>query len=272
MFSITTAPMWARPGGSDPSVNGPPASPETYARFVGAIAARYKGKVAAYEVWNEQNLAREWGGLGRQSPAEYVALLQVAYRTIKAADPNALVLTGALTPASSVDLGEGYLAIDDLEYLQQMYEAGAKGSFDGVGVHPSGFNNAPGLDPRDDNVLGRDGGFHAHRSFYFRNFEFYRDVMVRQGDAAKPLWFTEFGWASGPADSEWGYSMENNDQAQADYLVQAYQIGKGTGYVAGMVVWNLNHFSYQQALQAFAVVRPDWTPRAAYTALARMQK
>ena len=30
--------------------------------FVYAVADRYKGRIRAYEVWNEPNLAREWGG------------------------------------------------------------------------------------------------------------------------------------------------------------------------------------------------------------------
>ena len=113
LFSVTAAPMWARPGGSDLHENGPPTSPEPFARFLGAMADRYRGKVTAYDVWNEQNLSREWGGPGRQNAAEYVAMLQAAHRSIKAADPQALVITGALTPAGNVDLGQGYLAIDD---------------------------------------------------------------------------------------------------------------------------------------------------------------
>ena len=198
LLSVVTAPAWARPG-QDVSVHGPPTNPRSYANFVGALAARYKGKVAAYEIWNEQNLGREWGGSGRQNAAAYVTLLKAAYWAVKAADPQALVVTGALTPAGDVYIPElgGLLARDDLEYFKEMYAAGMQGYFDAVGVHPSGFNNAPDLDPRDPAVLASSGGYNAHRSFYFRTFEAYHDVMVENGDDDKQLWFTEFGWASG---------------------------------------------------------------------------
>lgn len=275
LFSVTVAPQWARPPGSDLSVDGPPADPKTYASFVETLAKRYKGKVGAYEIWNEQNLSREWGGPGKVNAGEYVALLKAAHGAIKGADKDALVISGAPTPSGEVAIPEmgGHLASDDVEYFRQMYQAGMKGYFDGVGVHPSGFNNAPELDPKDPNVLNRPGGFHNHRSFYFRNFEAYRGVMVEQGDQSKQLWFTEFGWASGgQAGQEWAYAHETSEQQQADHLVKAFQIGKERGYVGAMFVWNLNFFGTDYAKRAFAVLNPDWTPRPAYKALSSMAK
>ncbi|NLE75247.1 MAG: cellulase family glycosylhydrolase, partial [Chloroflexi bacterium] len=61
LLSVVKAPRWARPGNSDFSVEGPPANPQDYADFIGAMAARYKGRVHAYEIWNEQNMDYEWG-------------------------------------------------------------------------------------------------------------------------------------------------------------------------------------------------------------------
>ncbi|MCX6022890.1 MAG: cellulase family glycosylhydrolase, partial [Chloroflexi bacterium] len=197
LLSVVTAPMWSRPPGSDAGIPGPPSDPQNFANFVGAIAGRYAGKVGGYEIWNEQNLAREWGGNGKMNAGQYVDLLKASYRAIKAADPAAAVVVGALTPADNVNLGQGLLAVDDVQFFNQMYDAGMKGFFDAVGAHPSGFNNAPDLNPLDGAVLGRAGSFRAHRSFYFRNFERYRDVMVARGDSAKRIWVTEFGWATG---------------------------------------------------------------------------
>ena len=51
-----------------------------------SIAKRYKGKVAAYEIWNEQNYAAESGGL--VNLGQYVDLLQVGYSAVKYADPS----------------------------------------------------------------------------------------------------------------------------------------------------------------------------------------
>ncbi|MBC7225589.1 MAG: cellulase family glycosylhydrolase, partial [Anaerolineae bacterium] len=54
LLSVVKAPKWARSPNSDFSVEGPPANPQDYADFIGAMAARYKGRVHAYEIWNEQ--------------------------------------------------------------------------------------------------------------------------------------------------------------------------------------------------------------------------
>ena len=274
LFSVVTAPNWARIG-QNLAVHGPPNNPSTYASFVSALAKRYKGKITAYEIWNEQNLDREWGGPSRQNAANYVTLLKAAYQAVKAADPQAKVITGALTPAGNVNIPSlgGLLARDDVEYLQEMYGAGMKGYFDAVAVHPSGFNNAPDLDPLDPAVLVRPGSFKQHRSFYFRNYERYGEVMVQQGDGDKALWFTEFGWASGcNAGNEWAYANENTEQDQASYLVKAYEIARKSGYVGPMFIWNLNFPGSDEAKCAFALLKPDGSPRPAYTSLKQMPK
>lgn len=268
LLSVTSAPRWVRHQGSDFTVNGPPDDPKQFADFMATLASRYKGKASAYEVWNEPNSSREWGGPNKVSAAEYVAMLKATYGAIKAVDKEAIVLTAALTPSGDV----GALARDDVEYFRELYKAGMKGYFDAVAVHASGFNNAPDLDPRDSRVLNRLGNFKAHRSFYFRNFEFYREVMVEEGDRDKEIWFTEFGWASGDAPDEWAYAREISEQTQADYIVQAFQMGKSRDYIGVMFLWNLNFFGNDFAKRAFAVLKPDWSPRASYRALAAMPK
>ncbi len=140
MLSVVKAPNWARPADTDFSVDGPPANPADYGDFVGALAARYQARVAAYEIWNEQNLWYEWGGKGRLSAGQYVELLRVAQERIKAADPAALIVSGGLTPTG---VNDGYVAFDDVHYLGQMYAAGAGAHFDVLGAHPSGYNNPP---------------------------------------------------------------------------------------------------------------------------------
>ena len=191
LLSIVKAPNWARPGNSDFSVEGPPADPNTYAAYVGALAGHLKGKVGAIEVWNEQNLWYEWG---REplDPGRYVDLLCKAYSAIKAADPSIVVVSGALTPTG---LNDGSTAIDDLVYLQRMYAAGAKRCFDAVGAHPSGYNNPP--DAKFGYSNPAEPSFKNHPSFFFRDtMERYRGVMVANGDGGKRVWPTEFGWAS----------------------------------------------------------------------------
>jgi len=61
LLSVVKAPAWARGPNADLTVDGPPLDPQDLADFMGAMAERYRGKVQAYEVWNEQNLHYEWG-------------------------------------------------------------------------------------------------------------------------------------------------------------------------------------------------------------------
>lgn len=278
LFSVVKAPNWARPDGDDRSVAGPPADPNTYGTFIREMAARYKGRVRAYEIWNEQNLWYEWGGRGhRLNAAAYVNLLRVAYSNIKAVDPGAIVVAGALTPTGFSD---GDTAIDDRIYLEQMYQAGLKNYCDAVGAHPSGYNNPPDADWRNWSDPSAPS-FKGHPSFFFRGtMESYRNIMVKYGDGGKRVWVTEFGWATvenlgaGPAPG-YEYAAHNSEAEQAQFLARAYQMGRSWGWVGPMFLWNLNFApvsGIHDEKAAFGIVRGDWGQRPAYAALRDMPK
>ncbi len=276
LFSVTATPDWARRVDAELAETGPPGNPADMATFVRLMAQRYAGRVQAYEIWNEQNLAREWGGVGSPDAREYVDLLKAVYSATKQGDPNALVVAGALTPAGDVDHGQGIVARDDRNFLREMYDAGMKGSYDILGVHPSGFNNPPTDDPATNSTNGIE--FKGHWSFYFRNFENYRKIMEEFGDGEKKIWFTEFGWASSPNPAqEYAYAREVSQEQQATYLVEAIEMARTSGFVDGVFVWNLNFAPNAapedlQGKRAFSIVNPNWTPRPAFDALRTMIK
>jgi len=62
---LDTDPTWAS-GRQYPNdaevIMSPPKDNKDFADFAYAVASRYKGRVAAYQIWNEPNLRREWGG------------------------------------------------------------------------------------------------------------------------------------------------------------------------------------------------------------------
>jgi hypothetical protein len=117
-------------------VDGLPVDPATYASFVAQVAERYRDKVEAIEVWFWPNIWYEVGRHGWMNAANYVQLLQQSYQAIKVANPKMMVISGAMSPAGNV----GDLAIDDTDYLRQMYAHGVKGYFDALGANPSGYN------------------------------------------------------------------------------------------------------------------------------------
>ncbi len=270
LVSVVKAPNWARPSGADLTIEGPPVNLQEYADFVEILAARYRGKIQAIEVWNEPNLWYEWGK-EKLNPGRYVDLLCRAYRAIKAVDPGMVVVAGALTPTG---VNDGIIAIDDVVYLQRMYDAGMRNCSDAVGAHPYGFNNPPEAKFGYTDTI--EPSFKSHRSFFFREtMERYRNVMVANGDASKKIWPTEFGWAS-EADPVLGYeyARDNTLDEQAQFTVRAYQMAKAWGWVGPMFLWNLNFAITNPGteLAAFSILDSNGRGKPAYSALAAMPK
>src|SRR5919198_6354313 len=85
---------------ADPTNGLMPADPATFQQLMQAMAARYGGRVQAYELWNEENLARE-AGFGNVDPSTYLPLVQAGYTGVKTGDPTALVLLGAPSPTGA---------------------------------------------------------------------------------------------------------------------------------------------------------------------------
>ncbi len=275
LLSVVAAPKWSR---SIHEEAGPPDDYNLYADFVSRLSQHFKGRIKAIEVMNETNLKREWNTGRPLSAAEYVDLLCRAYSSIKAVDPSIIVVSGAPTPTGWND---GIVAIDDVQYLQQMYRAGLKGCSDAVGVHPSGYNNPPDVNWQTYTDPTATFGAKGHRSWFFQaTISAYHTVMQNNGDGNKRLWATEWGWGSienltpSPA-AGYEFFQDNTEAEQANFIVKAFQIAKARGYMGVMFLWNLNYAPVCGAhceQSAFGIVRPDWSHRPAYYALASMPK
>jgi hypothetical protein len=249
---------------------GPPADFAEFRRFMEQMAARYRGRVAAYELWNEPNLAREWRG-DTLSAARFVDLVAQGAQGVRAGDPDAIVISGA--PAVT-GINDGVTAIDDRVYLRGMYEAGIERWVDGIGVHPYGFANPPDASWQDTQQIS--SSHNDHPSFFFRDtLEDYRAIMVAFGDGGRRLWPTEFGWASvskmGAMDTTgWEYALEVNEREQAEYIVRAFRMGEEREWVAAMFLWNLNEapiWGPGNPTSAYSILRPDGAYRKSYIAL-----
>lgn len=286
MFSVVTAPAWAREPGADLSVAGPPQNDQDFANYMGALASRYcNSSVKALEVWNEQNLYYEWGNLPI-STSDYMDMLRTANTAIRAACPTMLIVSGALTPAGNNRRPDGsVLARDDLEYLKEMIQLGLLNYVDAVGAHPSGFNIPPHATLQDycsvirgTGMANFDAGCNSgnqHRSFSFRStMEGYR-AAVAAVNPAIPIWPTEFGWAveRPPGNPEYRdgylYALDNSYQEQSDWTVQAYRMMKAWGWVGPSFLWNLNFRVVASGTERaqWGIVESDWSPLPAYEAL-----
>jgi len=193
---------------------------DAYLRFVDAIAHRYGDHIHSYIIWNEPNLAAEWGA--PPDPTTYAQLLQRAYVVIKRADPSARVVSAGLAPTNE----RSELGLDDRLFLEGMYDAGARPFFDALGAHPYGFAYPP------DDSRGQHDELNVNRILDLR------DVMEANEDADKPVWATEFGWTTnGLGDHGW---LTVTPQQQADYLADAWRmVREDWAWLDVFTVWNL---------------------------------
>lgn len=252
MLSIVTAPQWSHPNlqatKDDPeAINAPPDDLAAYAKFVGEVVDRYPGKIHAIEVWNEENIDAEWRSVPQSvNPEKYVEMLKLAYQTIKAKDPNIIVISGALAPTGYFVGGCTEAGCDDGPYLKRMVDAGFLQYVDCVGAHANGYNVPPDKTQTDgytDPTATFRGPFtNPIPSWYFRGtLELYHTTVQNQ----KPLCVTEFGWASndgfGVVVPNYEFASDNTQQEQADWIVQAYKLMKQWGYVKLAFLFNLDY-------------------------------
>jgi len=186
-------PGWAASNPGDPA--SPPRDNEDFARFLTAIVARYgpdgslwaehpelsRKPVRSWQIWNEPNLTRYWN-VARWAPS-YVALLKRAHKALKAADPGAQTVLAGLP-------NESWKAIEAI------YDAGARGSFDIVALHP--YTGVP------KNVI--------------RIVKIVRREMARRGDGKLPVWVTELSWPAAKGKTVQHNDFETTERGQSDRL------------------------------------------------------
>lgn len=195
-FSYHNVPGWSyMPGGTGL------AAPEKMARFVGQCAARYKGKVDAHEIYNE-DICGIWPHVAERSAQKYVPTLQACYKAVKEVEPRQMVLAGGLWQFP-------------MYYLEDMYKAGAKGYFDALNFHFY-ISAIPGGPATVDAFRGD----FAFPLYYLR-------AVSRKYNDIKPIWVTEVGWSISTENQAHPVSLED----QAKYLQYAYRTTMETGIV-----------------------------------------
>jgi hypothetical protein len=235
LMLVSRSPSWAS-GSTDREA--PPKDPATFASFVHFLAARWAGKVEAWEVWNEPNISRFWPT--GPNPAAYTALLRAAYPAIKSSDPGAkVVFAGPST--------------NDYSFVEGAYAAGAKGYFDVMSTHPYTCASPDSV----SYVNGRmsKSSFLAYREIH--------NSMIARGDD-KPIWFTEFGWST--TSEACGVS----EATQAAYLRKAFQLAAQDRYVQVAFWYNLRNNYWdadKDTVEArYGLMRTDFSHKPSYDA------
>ncbi|MBU0705537.1 MAG: hypothetical protein KKC18_16940 [Chloroflexi bacterium] len=180
------------------------------------------------------------------------------YRRAKEADPDAVILSGALAPTVALTWRD----LSDFVFLQRMYDAGAAACFDVLAVN--------------DYMLWSGSTDHRLRplNVNFSRPVYIRDIMVANGDAAKPVWISEMNSNAVPNEpgiEGWGAYGQVTLEQQARYAVLAYQRAMEEWPWVGVVnFWFFKRASdaeRNQAMYYFRMVEPDFTPMPVYEAM-----
>lgn len=241
-------PQWARPADSPPSFLNEEHYPD-FARFVGDFVSRYNGRIRYIIIWNEPNLSLEWG-FRPVNPSEYTRLLKMAYQAAKAANPQVQVLAGALAPTLAPPGDEW--AMNDLDYLRAMLDAGAAEYFEILAVHAYGWTY-PADAPPDPHTVN------------FRRVELLRRVLVEYGEGDKPIMITEGGWNDHP---RWTRAVKPAQRIQ--YTLQAYQMAAQWDWCAAVVLWAFRYpWPAGSYLDYYTFVTPSFDPKPIYLEVQR---
>jgi len=251
---LSNPPAWSREKGDEIGSFAPPDHLADYGDFVEAVARRYRGRIRCYQIWNEPNIYPEWGDQP-VSPEGYTELLKEGYTRVKAVCPECVVISGAL--AQTIPLGPRDL--NDLIFLQRMYDAGAADYFDVLAIQGYGLWSGPTDRRMQPRVLN------FSRPLYLR------EIMVKNGDAQKPIWITEMNWNAPPADFPQKPFGAVTLEQQARYAVLAYQRAQKEWPWVGVVsTWFFKRATDTetgQPMYYFRLVEPDFTPMPIYYAL-----
>jgi hypothetical protein len=141
--------------------------------------------------------------------------------------------------------------LNDLLYMERMYEAGAAEVFDGLAVHAYGWAFPPDEPPAPDVIN-------------YRRTELLREIMVSHGDGDKPVLITEAGWNDHP---RWTKAVRPGQRVA--YTLDAYAYAEANWpWVEAVAIWAFRfpapHHSYADY---FSFVAPDFTPKAVYGAV-----
>jgi polysaccharide biosynthesis protein PslG len=206
---LRDAPLWASASRTSDAVSRAPRDVDDFAHFAGAVAARYgtRGEflqfgtnavVDHWEIWNRPNEDTFWGCA---TPHDYAHLLAAGAGAIREADPDAIIISGGLTPQEDALLAPA-------AFVDVLYKLNVDACFDVVGLQPYMPGDAPPSDVPQTHLNAVE------------------DVFTARGDLEVVLWNTEFGYREDQVSRD----------LQASYVTETFSLlRQGALHV---VFWN----------------------------------
>lgn len=240
LVTFWQTPGWANDGAG---LRALPHNPGAFAKAAGFAANRWGGLVDGWEIWNEPNSEDFLRGA---DPSAYTRLLCAAYPAIKRADAGSPVVFGGLM-------------YNDDAWLARAYRAGAHGCFDAMATHPYlGPSDAP-----------PEAAMDGHNPWRLRNVTAVRSQMAANGDAAKPIWFTEFGWSTGGSKDADLWDRPVTETQQADYLKRAVAFTRTNYPYVSRMLWysDIDRSTGDPHEDGYGLLHTDLSPKPALWAL-----
>ena len=162
--TIARTPIWAGGDENDGCFRfHPPRDPAAFAAFAGKLAAHFRGRVTAWEIWNEPNSNNFW--FPKADPERYMALLHAAFSAIRETAPEVLILHGGVACCREQRI--------NFTFLERLFQLGLADCCDVVNVHPYSGPNVPEVE-------------------FDATFDRLAELMHRY-NCSKPVWLTELG-------------------------------------------------------------------------------
>ncbi len=199
-----------------------------YAETAAAIARRYRGLAAAYEIWNEQDQPADQQTTPTSifiPPQVYGPLLLAAAQAIKLNDPAAKVITGGLVSNNAL----GYMTA-----VQN--SLGGSLPVDGIAIHPYGLTP-----PNTSPFPGWSQGSLT-------------TALINMADKFPriPLWITEIGVP--------GVDVNNRSfwPGIANYMIKTFQmIQREFAHLVPVLVW----FAWSDSMDRAGIVNDGQQPK-----------
>ena len=234
LLLLQTTPCWtdsdpAGPCDTDDGSDYPPQDHDAYGRAAALLAERFGSRIAAIEIWNEPDHVNEEYWKGDDKAGRYVQLVRATYSKVKDADSRVQVLAGSMVGASGA-------------FLQQLYDAGIKGHYDGLSVH--------------------------YYDLVLASLRSIKATLDANGDRSR-VWLTEFGYTScypGRRRQE-GHECVSRRQ-QGKFLLDIFRAVRKTRWVKAGVIYNMRDTEQYK----FGLASPTFEPKPVLRKLAKAFK
>lgn len=226
----------------------PPRDIRQFGEFVYAIVSRYRGKVGAWELWNEPDNPEFWEG----TTAQFADMIREGAQAVRRADPEAVIVLGGMA---------GTYPTPFFQELKQKYQI--ENSVDVINIH--GYQetwNNDRLERYPDQITAMA-------------------QAIQQPGASPDLWLAEFGYsdyrfrpdAVSQGDVAVYFDYEHTAAYQAIALFRAHILALAAGKLSLTAWYRINDLKPSQNVigddnnKFLGILDVDGKPKPAYNAL-----